>query len=160
MLYIYKKSHVCITYPWAKLPHSCLVEDVGYLEHMKPLWSCGQLFTSDSNPKQHKNLKGTHLKVLLISSSRHHPASRPPWSYLRQPWSLGQAGWVPCSPAPTSFVFPALELLPPCGVIILWLVGLPIIHCLVTTTAELAPIHHQGLSGDFLILYWMDFWII
>lgn len=145
------------TYAWLTSEKSChelimLKMRGGIWEDGMPLWSRGQLVTSHSNPKEHKDAKGTHFKVLLISSWRHCSTPQAPWYHLRHAWSSCQAGCMPCSWVPTSFVFPALEPFPACGIIILWLKGLPIRHYPATIITVSALIYHRGLSRGFLIL--------
>ena len=115
-------------------------------------------FSLHSQIQSSTRFKRNTFEVPLISSSRHHPTSRPLWSHLRHSWSprlVPRAGQVPCSPAPTSSGFSALDPLPP-----FWLTDLPIRYCPVLIIAKPAPIHQWGHSSDFLILYWMDCWII
>lgn len=152
----FKKSCKYIIYLLARLLRSCNVKMWGICEDIRTLCSRGQLFTSLSNPKQHKHLKGTHVRVLLTSSSRPSPESRPPRSHLRHFRSSHQAGGVPCSHAPICFVFPAI------GALKQWSLcfgrGSPTLDTVLSLSMQSQHLHTVGgLTRTSLIGFWMDF---
>lgn len=156
----FKKLCKYIIYLLARLLHSCNVKMWGICEDIRTLCSRGQAFTSLSNPKQHKHLKGTHVRVLRTRVLRdpvqslvfHEAISDTSDPRIRLEGCLAHT-------LQSVLFFPPIGALKQCS--LHFGCGSPTLDTVLSLSMQSQQLRTvRGLTRTTLIGFWMDFWII